>query len=157
MVPFYGQGMNAGLEDVRILFEFLDLQNSISTPSTSPEFSRAAGLKEYSDYRQSDAYAINDLALMNYKEMRASVTSVSYKLRKYLEENISVLVPGLGWKTQYSRVSFGTERYSEVVKRSERQGMLLLFWGVGVIGTGFIGTLVGLGMWGTRWWVGRRR
>lgn len=118
MYPFYGQGMNAGLEDVRVLFQILDKH-----PDPSQ---RNAALSEYSNYRTPDAHAINTLALQNYIEMRASVVSPLYKLRKYLEESLSVYVPSLGWQTKYSRVSFGNERYSEVVRKSERQGQLLL-------------------------------
>ncbi|KXJ86950.1 kynurenine 3-monooxygenase [Microdochium bolleyi] len=122
MVPFYGQGMNAGLEDVRILFETLD-KHSV-TPSSTPQ-SRAAALAEYTATRTPDAHAINDLALANYVEMRASVLSRTYQLRKSLEEFLSVHVPQLGWHTKYSRVSFSNERYSHVIARSEYQGRML--------------------------------
>ncbi|KAI1420281.1 FAD/NAD(P)-binding domain-containing protein [Xylaria sp. FL1777] len=131
MVPFYGQGMNAGLEDVRILFSILDKHattenNDPSHPEVSDAaFQRAAALNEYSTLRVADAHAINDLALQNYVEMRASVLSRVYRVRKYLEELLSVHVPSLGWHTQYSRVSFGNERYSEVVARSQHQGKVL--------------------------------
>ena len=63
---------------------------------------------------------------------------------RYLEEKISVLVPRLGWKTKYSRVSFGNERYSDVVFRSEGQGRLLL--GGLVVGVG-VPVLVAVGVW----------
>lgn len=91
---------------------------------------RASALAEYAAIRTPDAHAINDLALRNYVEMRASVLSPVYRLRKYLEEMLSVYVPRLGWATEYSRVSFGNERYSEVVSRSAHQGKLLFrgFW-----------------------------
>ncbi|EHL01825.1 putative Kynurenine 3-monooxygenase [Glarea lozoyensis 74030] len=77
MVPFYGQGMNAGLEDIRILFEILDKYPS-----------RAEALAKYSEYRKEDAHVINDLALQNYVEMRASVVSPFYSARKWLEETV---------------------------------------------------------------------
>lgn len=144
MVPFYGQGMNAGLEDVRVLFEILD-QHAPSPSPPAPEVSaktlaesRAKALAQYSLTRTPDAHAINDLALQNYTEMRASVTSPAYKLRKWLEENLSVYLPSLGWQTKYSRVSFENERYSEVVWKSERQGRLL-------------GRVIGVPFWGGGW------
>lgn len=117
MVPFYGQGMNAGLEDVRTLFTFLD--------KFAPE-ERERALDEYTAYRVPDAHSINDLALQNYVEMRASVLSPTYRLRKFLEESLSKYFPGLGWQTKYSRVSFSNERYSEVIARSEYQGKMLM-------------------------------
>lgn len=134
MVPFYGQGMNAGLEDVRVLFSFIDEEAKLS-PSSTPAEQRFAALEKYSAQRTSDTYAINDLALENYTEMRSSVVSRVYKTRKWLEEKISIWVPSLGWQTKYSRVSFGNERYSEVVKRSERQGRLLLVGFAGLVAT----------------------
>ncbi|KAH8682548.1 hypothetical protein BX600DRAFT_448808 [Xylariales sp. PMI_506] len=140
MVPFYGQGMNAGLEDVYTLFSILDKHaletNDPQKPSTFPAaVQRASALEEYSATRTPDAHAINDLALQNYVEMRASVLSPTYRLRKSLEEWLSVYVPSLGWQTKYSRVSFSNERYSQVIAKSEHQGKILnrvlkfLFWG----------------------------
>jgi kynurenine 3-monooxygenase len=150
MVPFYGQGMNAGLEDVRVLFSILDkytpLNDSVDLEKAAYQRSRA--LAEYSEIRKADAHAINDLALQNYTEMRASVTSPAYKFRKWLEEALSVYVPSLGWQTKYSRVSFGNERYSEVIRKSERQGKLLAMGLVGVLtGPMVVGGLVAWYRW----------
>ncbi len=140
MVPFYGQGMNAGLEDVRILFDILDKHMRIESNAdetiesrrsgTLPLASRASqrkhALDEYTTVRVQDAHAINDLALQNYIEMRASVLSPTYRLRKWLEEKLSFYLPGLGWQTKYSRVSFSNERYSDVVAKSDYQGKVLI-------------------------------
>lgn len=124
MVPFYGQGMNAGLEDVRTLFAFLDRH---------PGGGRAEALDEYTAFRVPDAHAINDLALQNYVEMRASVLSPAYRLRKFLEESLSKYLPGLGWTTRYSRVSFSNERYSEVVAKTDYQGRTIMRAFVGAV------------------------
>ncbi|KAI8964608.1 FAD/NAD(P)-binding domain-containing protein [Daldinia sp. FL1419] len=132
MVPFYGQGMNAGLEDVRILFSILDKHATVEnnnpddTGAVDVTFQRGQALAEYSDLRVPDAHAINDLALQNYVEMRASVLSPTYRIRKFLEEFMSAHLPSLGWQTKYSRVSFGNERYSEVVAKSNHQGKVLM-------------------------------
>jgi kynurenine 3-monooxygenase len=123
MVPFYGQGMNAGLEDVRVLFDLLPR----STPPT-PE-----SLDRYTALRAPDAAAISALALANYVEMREGVVSPLYKLRKRLEETLSHYFPALGWATQYSRVSFGNMRYSEVVEASRHQGNVILAAGALVV------------------------
>ncbi|KAI0141525.1 FAD/NAD(P)-binding domain-containing protein [Xylariaceae sp. FL1272] len=131
MVPFYGQGMNAGLEDVRILFSTIDKHAIVETNDPAnpgvmdAAHQRGKALAEYSALRVADAHAINDLALQNYVEMRASVLSRLYRARKFLEEFLSVHVPRLGWATQYSRVSFGNERYSEVIAKSKKQGQIL--------------------------------
>ncbi|MCJ1356271.1 MAG: kynurenine 3-monooxygenase, mitochondrial precursor [Icmadophila ericetorum] len=151
MVPFYGQGMNAGLEDVRVLFDFLDSHGvypqsprAIAHPSTGPKDRRAAALAAYTTHRTPDAHTINDLALQNYYEMRQGVTSPLYRLRKTIEELANMYFPALGFRTQYSRVSFGNERYSGVKGAVERQKVLLeVFLGV-VLGVGVLG---GVGIW----------
>lgn len=150
MVPFYGQGMNAGLEDVRVLFSILDQYITPNSSANLEELAHQRGLAlaQYSEIRQADAHAINDLALQNYTEMRASVTSPTYKFRKWLEETLSVYVPSLGWQTKYSRVSFGNESYSEVIRKSERQGRLLIMGLVGILtGPSVLGGLVAWYRW----------
>ena len=148
MVPFYGQGMNAGLEDVRVLYDFLDSYRPTpgSLPS-GPDGMRGRALSEYSRVRVPDAHVINDLALRNYQEMRSDVTSHIYKLRKWIEEKISISVPMLGWATQYSRISFGNERYSEVERKAHEQGKVLLR----TMTTITIGLMAGGSWWLWRW------
>lgn len=76
------------------------------------------------------------------------MVSPVYAARKWLEEKLSVWVPSLGWQTRYSRVSFGNERYSEVVRKSERQGRLLTVWlGVLVGSPVLVGGLVAWRRW----------
>jgi kynurenine 3-monooxygenase len=135
MVPFYGQGMNAGMEDVRILFSTLD-KHAMLGESNNPHgesydgqadsWSREDALADYSTLRAPDAHTINDLALQNYVEMRAAVLSRRYRLRKFLEEFMSVHFPSMGWQTKYARISFSNEAYSEVVAKSEHQGKMLV-------------------------------
>lgn len=111
MVPFFGQGMNCGLEDVRVLFDYISAQPD--------DLSLALSL--YTNDRRADAHAINDLAMKNYVEMRHEVTSKLYKLRKATEEMLYAYAPWLGVRTLYSYISFSNVRYSEVVKRVRRQ------------------------------------
>lgn len=141
MVPFYGQGMNAGLEDVRVLFSHLDAQ------STTPE-GRAKALESYNAERIADAHSINDLSLANYWEMRAGVTSTIHLLRKKIEEFLSDKIPRTGFATQYSRVSFSNQRYSEVVKVVARQKQILI---QGMLGSVLLPT-AGLGVWMAMRW-----
>lgn len=136
MVPFYGQGMNAGLEDVRVLFDHLHLHpDSIGDALTA-----------YSVHRQPDSFCINDLAMRNHVEMRASVTSKRYLLRKFVEESLYAHVPWLGVRTMYSMVSFSNIRYSEVVKKAKRQ-QLWLNTAATVVGLGAV-TVLAWGMGG---------
>lgn len=139
MVPFYGQGMNAGLESVRVLFSKLDTFSA-----------RSDALSSYTSTRTTDTYTIADLALANYVEMSSSVTSRLYKIRKLVEERLDKYFPRLGWATQYSRVSFSNMRYSDVIKRSEYQKTALttfLTLLLGVLGTGLAVTAAKLSLY----------
>jgi kynurenine 3-monooxygenase len=67
MVPFYGQGLNCGLEDVRIL-DVLLRQEGVPTAIGDPNTLRhgmAAALSRYSNERHEDLVAICDLAMQN--------------------------------------------------------------------------------------------
>ena len=150
MVPFYGQGMNSGLEDVRVLFDFLetnglydDTLQSIRTNTNGipaeRDLRREHALAAYTQHRTPDAAAINDLSLRNYQEMSSAVQSHLYLARKWIEERVDVYFPSLGWRTQYSRVSFGNERYSHVefaVRGQSKALMKVLFGGFGLAGMG---------------------
>ena len=72
MVPFYGQGLNCGLEDVRVLQTILSTrdihganakQSSENTNKTDGNLQ--AALEEYSTTRHADLVAICDLAMNN--------------------------------------------------------------------------------------------
>lgn len=137
MVPFYGQGMNAGFESVRILAEKLAVAPTVEM-----------GLEAYSAERVDDAWAIVELAMRNHEEMRSGVVQWRYLARKWMEEGLSRWVPWCGVRTLYSMVSFGNERYSVVQERERWQA-----WVEGVVVRGVLGA-VGMGMaW--RWGVGR--
>ncbi|KAA1474919.1 FAD/NAD-P-binding domain-containing protein [Dentipellis sp. KUC8613] len=89
MVPFYGQGLNCGLEDVRVLDIYL--KEAGVDPADVPDSSSAvdgrlaAALSRYSDIRHEDLVAICDLAMDNYVEMRHAVTTATYLLRKTVD------------------------------------------------------------------------
>ena len=146
MVPFYGQGMNAGLEDVRVLFSHFD-----SWPAT--DLGRTAALKTYSNERVKDAHTINDLALSNYWEMHAGVRSTTYLIRKKVEEFLSDKVSASGFTTQYSRVSFSNQRYSEVAHVVARQKRILL---AGMWSSVLVPVMAAAAFWAWKWRKGER-
>lgn len=72
MVPFYGQGLNCGLEDVRILSTLLEQEGVASTTlegvtasSNDVDERLASALSCYSGNRHQDLVAICDLAMDN--------------------------------------------------------------------------------------------
>lgn len=67
MVPFYGQGLNCGLEDVRVLTILLrDAQVESGVSESDRDDPRlAAALQRYSETRHEDLEAICDLAMDN--------------------------------------------------------------------------------------------
>lgn len=72
MVPFYGQGLNCGLEDVRILSTLLEREGVASTTlegvtasSNDVDERLASALSCYSENRHQDLVAICDLAMDN--------------------------------------------------------------------------------------------
>jgi hypothetical protein len=68
MVPFYGQGLNCGLEDVRILAALLHEAGVDPRTVQDPDdfdLRLAKALSRYSEVRHKDLIAINDLAMNN--------------------------------------------------------------------------------------------
>lgn len=125
MVPFYGQGMNAGFEDVEKFFGILDKAGQGSGLSPIDLSAMEECLVEYSATRHPDAVAICDLALHNYVEMRSSVVSFSYLARKRLEAILHRIAPSCVIPL-YTMVSFSSLRYSEVWQRWQRQSNIIL-------------------------------
>ncbi|KAI0705824.1 FAD/NAD-P-binding domain-containing protein [Cytidiella melzeri] len=149
MVPFYGQGLNCGLEDVRVL-DFLlrkyevDPHLPVSTGGEDERLARA--LRVYSESRHEDLYTISDLAMDNYTEMRHAVTTPGYLFRKALDNLLYALTAHQlapahatttlgdpfptrapsGWLPLYTMVTFRPDISYAVVKRKvQRQTVVL--------------------------------
>lgn len=110
VVPFYGQGMNAGFEDCTVFDELLEQYGD----DWDTIFS------EYSRLRVPDGNAIADLALNNYIEMRDSTADPDFLLRKKIERKFSDLYPN-DWMPLYEQVTFSHIRYSDALKRGQYQ------------------------------------
>ncbi|KAJ3155814.1 hypothetical protein HDU89_005372 [Geranomyces variabilis] len=123
MVPFYGQGMNCGMEDCLVLEENLTTHLGLagSPSSTNPDPARvSAALDAYSAQRNPDVEAMCDLAMYNYVEMRSSVTKAGYLFRKTVEGWLHRLFP-TAVIPLYTMVSFSRIPYSEALRRWQRQ------------------------------------
>ncbi|MEP2026448.1 MAG: NAD(P)/FAD-dependent oxidoreductase [Reichenbachiella sp.] len=114
IVPFYGQGMNAGFEDVSILNELMDQHgdNWIEL------------FQEFENSRKPDADAIADLALKNFIEMRDLVGQEWFLKRKKIERALYETFPER-FIPQYSMVSFTNTPYSEAVRKGNQQDLIL--------------------------------
>ncbi|XP_053461699.1 kynurenine 3-monooxygenase isoform X2 [Nycticebus coucang] len=83
MVPFFGQGMNAGFEDCLVFDELMDkFNNDLSL--CLPAFSRL---------RIPDDHAISDLSMYNYIEMRAHVNSSWFIFQKSIVRFLHAIMP----------------------------------------------------------------
>jgi kynurenine 3-monooxygenase len=108
IVPFYGQGMNAGFEDCRLLNELL----------SSHAEDLGAVFKSFSENRKRDTDAIARLAMDNFIEMRDLVADERFLLQKKIEAALSQALPN-EWKTLYSEVTFSDTPYSEALARGQ--------------------------------------
>jgi kynurenine 3-monooxygenase len=110
VVPFYGQGMNSGFEDCRVMNDLLNEHDD--------DWSMV--LPKFQDQRKPDAEAIADLALANFIEMRDLVADEKFLLRKKIEAQLYLHYPDT-WIPLYSMVTFREDmRYSE----AKRRGMI---------------------------------
>ena len=109
IVPFFGQGMNAGFEDVRLLGEALDNGDT---------------LDQFATARKPDADAIADLALHNFIEMRDYTASWRHVVRHTLAQWLDWLIPG-GLTPMYELVTFTDMPYSRTVRITARRRVQL--------------------------------
>lgn len=110
MVPFYGQGMNAGFEDCMILMDLLRRGN----------YNIPRILQEFSVTRREDAQAICELAMYNYIEMRDLVARRSFYARKAFDELLYSLIPSV-WVPLYNSVTFSRMRYGKCKRNLQWQ------------------------------------
>ncbi len=111
IVPFYGQGMNAGFEDVDILIAMMkDGQDS----------TWEGLLARFAQHRKPSTDAIADLALANFTEMRARVADPEFQWFKKIDAALARLFPE-DWIPLYTMVSFTSTPYEEAQRRGARQ------------------------------------
>lgn len=115
IVPFYGQGMNASFEDVRIFDETLDAHEG-DWPAILHNFQEAR-------YRNTDAIA--DLAIDNFYEMQDKVDDEDFIRKRQLEMKLEQQYQN--YYSKYSLVTFRPEMpYEEAMIRGRKQDAFLL-------------------------------
>ncbi len=112
IVPFYGQGMNAGFEDCTILDALYGQLNGDWT-QIIPAFARQ---------RQPDADAIAELAQRNFIEMRDLVADPRFLLRKKMAAHLHARHPD--FLPVYSMVTFSNTPYHLALQEEEAQNQL---------------------------------
>lgn len=115
IVPFFGQGMNAGFEDCRILDELIE-KNQDDWMTI---------LNEFQLIRKPDTDAIADMAVNNFIEMREKTADPKFLLQKKIEARLHEKHPEK-WIPAYSQVTFSPHiRYSDALKRGEMQEAIM--------------------------------
>lgn len=114
IVPFFGQGVNCGLEDVLKLSELIE-ESSLDLKEAIREFSRT---------RKVNSDAIADLALDNFDEMRSKVADPRFILLKKLDAFIMDKFPNK-YRTRYTLVMYSFNPYSVCQRIGEIQNEFL--------------------------------
>lgn len=115
IVPFFGQGMNCGFEDCRILDELIDQYDA----------DWKTILIKYQSLRKPDSDAIADMAINNFTEMRDRTADPRFLLQKKIEARLYEKHPDK-WIPAYSQVTFSPHiRYSEAYNNSLRQEVIM--------------------------------
>ena len=114
IVPFYGQGMNAGFEDIyvlnRIIKEHGDDWETI--------------FQEYQQQRKPNADAIAELSYRNFMEMSSKTADPKFLLQKKIEKRFADKYPDK-WIPLYSRVTFSYKPYAEALAIGDAQERIM--------------------------------
>jgi len=115
IVPFHGQGMNAGFEDCCVLDSLWD--GSRDWPAL---------FREFEQLRRPDTEAIAQMALENYTEMRDTVRDPAFVRRQAIALELERNFPDR-FIPRYSMVAFHPEiAYAQALRRGEIQAQILL-------------------------------
>ncbi len=114
IVPFYGQGMNAGFEDITVLDQLMQ------THGGDWEKVFAA----YQESRKPNADAIAELSYRNFMEMSSHTADPEFLLQKKIERRFADAHPDK-WIPAYSRVTFSDRPYQEALRMGERQEAIM--------------------------------
>lgn len=114
IVPFYGQGMNAGFEDCRLLMEWGEKLN----------FDWARLLRCFTDSRKKDTDAIAELAMNNFVEMRDRVADTRFLAIKTVERRLQKEYPET-WIPLYTMVTFTDIPYDQALQIGRIQAKIM--------------------------------
>lgn len=110
MVPFYGQGMNAGFEDITEMYNQI-VKNGDDW---------LAVFENYQNIRKPNGDAISELSFRNFIEMGTKTADKMFLLQKKIEAKFTNLYPKR-WLPLYDRVTFSLRPYTEALAIGDQQ------------------------------------
>ncbi len=114
IVPFYGQGMNAGFEDIYILNKLISKYGD--------DWERI--FQEYQKKRKPNTDAIAELSYRNFIEMSSKTADPFFLLQKKIEKHFAKNNPDK-WIPVYSRVTFSDQPYSDALAIGDEQERIM--------------------------------
>ena len=114
VVPFYGQGMNAGFEDIFVLDEIIQ--------EFGDDWEKI--FETYQQRRKPNADAIAELSYRNFVEMSSKTADANFLLQKKIEKHFSANHPDK-WIPAYSRVTFSERPYTEALAAGDAQERIM--------------------------------
>lgn len=114
IVPFYGQGMNAGFEDIEVLDDLIEKYGD----------DWELIFKEYQESRKPNADAIAELSYRNFIEMSSKTANPDFILRKKIEKHFAEKYPEK-WIPLYSRVTFSDKPYADALAIGDEQRAIM--------------------------------
>lgn len=114
IVPFYGQGMNAGFEDIT------ELAHQIESHANNWHLA----FKNYQEIRKPNTDAIAELSFRNFNEMSSKTTEKQFLLQKKIEKNFTAAHPDK-WLPLYDRVTFSLRPYAEALAIGDKQKAIM--------------------------------
>lgn len=114
IVPFYGQGMNAGFEDIYTLNQIVEKHGD----------DWEAIFQEYQKERKPNADAIAELSYRNFIEMSSKTADPKFLLQKKIEKRFADKHPEK-WIPVYSRVTFSDRPYTEALAIGDMQEQIM--------------------------------
>lgn len=110
VVPFYGQGMNAGFEDIYAMDQLIQKHGD----------DWEAIFQNYQQERKPNADAIAELSYRNFIEMSSKTANPNFLLQKKIEKRFAEKHPDK-WIPSYSRVTFSHRSYAEALAEGDIQ------------------------------------
>lgn len=114
LIPFFGQGMNSGFEDCRILNEFLDLYHD-DWSRVMPAFYLA---------RKPNTDAVSEMSTDNHNEIQIGIRNQRFNFKKQLEQHLMQRYPDR-YVSKHVLVMFTNTNYAIALAHGRLQSILL--------------------------------